>query len=108
LNLNNEEGFRNEKTCQNLAGFLISSNLFLQRGYVDSLQSLRAFFDGEFHLLALFETTIAIALDSGVMYKDICSIFLAQETVPLTAIEPFDCSDDPFRHCISLHIEKRI
>jgi hypothetical protein len=65
---------------------------------VGSLQTLGAFFDGEFHLLAFFQVAEAFALNSGEVDEYIRTAFAGDEAVALATVEPFDRTDYTFRH----------
>jgi hypothetical protein len=62
------------------------------------LQTLGAFFDGEFHLLAFFEVAETVGLYGREVNENIRAAFAGDETVTLATIEPFDRTDDTFRH----------
>jgi len=63
---------------------------------VGGLQTLGTFFDGELHLLALFEVAETIAFDGGEVNEHIFTTFTGEETITLGTIEPLYRTDDTF------------
>ena len=54
--------------------------------------------NGELNTLTFFDVAIAITLDCCTVDKDIFTAFDLKEPVALATIEPFDRTDDSFRH----------
>jgi hypothetical protein len=74
----------------------------------DDVAGLRTFgtlFDGELDALAFFEVAITITLDGREVDEDIRSTFALDKAVALATVEPFDRTDDTFRHFINLLVE---
>jgi hypothetical protein len=82
------------------AGFFIA-RLTLKRDDVHGLEPFWALLDGKLNLLAFAQTAVSICLDRRVMDEYVRPVFLSKETIALVPIEPFDRSDDTFRHCIA-------
>jgi hypothetical protein len=76
--------------------FLVGSEL--QNYDVSSLQTLGAFFDGEFHLLAFLQVLEAFALDGREVDEDIGAAFTFDEAEALCSVEPFNRTDYTIRH----------
>jgi len=72
--------------------------LKLQNYDVSSLQTLGAFFDGEFHLLAFLQVLEAFAFDGREVDENIGAAFALDESEALCAIEPFNRTDYTIRH----------
>jgi hypothetical protein len=72
------------------------------------LQALGSLFYRKLDALAFFQVAISIALDSGEVHEDIWAAFAGDETVALASIEPFNRTDDTFRHFCLLAKEKRV
>jgi hypothetical protein len=60
------------------------------------LQSLGAFFYGEFHLLAFLEIAKTLALNRGVVNKHIRATLASEEPIAFVPIEPLDRTDYTF------------
>ena len=73
-------------------GFFVSGQR-LHDFDVGSLQTLRALFDGEFHLLAFLEIAEAFAFNCGVVNEHIRATLASEETITLVPIEPLDRTD---------------
>jgi hypothetical protein len=68
---------------------------------IRSLQTLGALLDGEFHLLAFFEVLEALTLNGRKVDEDIRTTIASDEAVAFRTIEPFDRTDNTFRHFAS-------
>ena len=62
-------------------------NFFEPRDLI-GLGALTALNDVEFHLIALFEALVALALDGAVVNKDVSPAFATEEAVALCIVEP--------------------
>jgi hypothetical protein len=78
--------------------FFIGRSKKLDGFDVSGLQTLGAFFDGKFHLLAFLEVAETVSLNGREVDENIRAAFAGDETVTLAAVEPFDRTDDTFRH----------
>jgi hypothetical protein len=65
----------------------------LEDNDVFSLKALLALFNGKFDALAFFESAEAIALNRREMYEYVCPVFLGEEAITFTTVEPFYGSD---------------
>jgi hypothetical protein len=70
----------------------------LQNYDVSSLQTLGAFLDGEFHLLAFLQVLEAFAFDGREVDENIGAAFAFDESETFCAIEPFNRTDYTIRH----------
>jgi hypothetical protein len=61
---------------------------FFEAGDLVSLRALGSLDDVELHLIALFETLVALALDGAVVNEDVGSSVAAEEAIALCVIEP--------------------
>jgi hypothetical protein len=83
---------------------LFSETLFglvgseLQNYDVSSLQTLGAFLDGEFHLLAFLQVLEAFAFDGREVDENIGAAFAFDESETFCAVEPFNRTDYTIRH----------
>jgi hypothetical protein len=77
------------------------------RDDVSRLQTLGAFLNCEFDLLAFFEILEAIALDSGEVDEHVRAAFVGDKAVAFASVEPFDCAGNSIRHCICLLGKKK-
>src|ERR1051325_6282113 len=70
---------------------------------VRRLRTLGAFFHSELDLLAFLQVAVStVTLNGRVMDENVRSAFACDETVAFVTIEPLDCTDCSFRHCICL------
>jgi hypothetical protein len=76
--------------------FVVGSEL--QNYNVSGLQTLGAFFDGEFHLLAFLQVLEAFALDGREVDENIGAAFAFDEAETFCAVEPFNRTDYTIRH----------
>ena len=67
----------------------IVTNFFEPR-YLIGLGALAALNDVKFHLIALFEALIALALDGAVVNEDVSPALAAEEAVSFCVVKPFD------------------
>ena len=81
----------------------------LQWDNVGGLQPLRALLDAEFDPLAFVECLETLALDAGVVDKDVTFVTLARdESVALGVAEPLDCTLFSLAHRSQLyHVRTR-
>src|ERR1700730_12759480 len=63
------------------------ANLFETRDLI-GLGALASLNDVEFHLVALFEALITLALDGAVVNEDVSPALAAEESVTLCVVEP--------------------
>jgi hypothetical protein len=75
--------------------FLINSQLAYY-GNVNRSRTFLALLNIESNLFAFIQSFEAACVNSGIMDKNIGSIFLLNKTVPFATIKPFDYS---IRHC---------
>jgi hypothetical protein len=61
---------------------------FFEAGDLVGLGALGSLDDVELHLIAFFETLVALALDGAVMNEDVGSAVAAEEAVALCVVEP--------------------
>jgi len=69
---------------------------------VGRLGSLGTLLDSEFDLLSLLQVTETVALNGGEMDENVLSTFALDKTETLVPVEPLDCTNCSFRHCICL------
>jgi hypothetical protein len=70
---------------------------------IGRLRTLGAFFDSELDLLSFLQIAVStITLNSREMDENVRSAFACDKTVTLVTVEPLDCTDCSFRHCICL------
>jgi hypothetical protein len=62
------------------------------------LNTLGAFFDGEFYTLALIQFTVPLGLDGAVVDENIFALISADKAIALVGIEPFHGSNNTFIH----------
>ena len=77
---------------------LLALGYLAYRHGIGGLQTLRAGFDGELHLLAFHEVAEPICLDGRKVHEHIFSAFTGDKAITLASVEPLDCADDSFRH----------
>jgi hypothetical protein len=75
---------------------------------VSGLQTLGAFFDGEFHLLAFLQVLEALAFDGLEVNEDVGAAFAFNEAKAFCAIEPFNRTDYTIRHVLPPKQNKKI
>jgi hypothetical protein len=89
------------------SGTLFVVGLELQDYDVSSLQTLGAFLDGEFHLLAFLQVLEAFAFNGREVNENIGAAFAFDESETFCAIEPFNRTDYTIRHfCLLSKIKK--
>jgi hypothetical protein len=85
------------------AGSEVLDNLNLS-----GLEALRALFDLEFDLLALFQGVISFAKDRGVMHEDIRTVVAGQETIAFAIIKPLDGANNSICHSFFLFFQTKV
>jgi uncharacterized NAD(P)/FAD-binding protein YdhS len=64
------------------------------------LHPFAARFDVEFDGLSLFQVAEALALDGGIVYKNVVAFLWGYEAIAFVSIEPLDGSSYSFRHVL--------
>jgi len=74
------------------------SLLLFQNNYIACLKTLGTLLNGEFDLLAFFKIAVSVSRDGGIVHEYIFPTIAGNETITFGSVEPFDRTDDPFRH----------